>query len=497
MEQAIESLAAFRSWLTDFIREGRDEAAAEPLASHEPLFEFAAPCQVDIIHLSHSFHHLDFRLCIFTHFDDLPDIEIKVYRPYYPIAFTKGLEAYGHSPKWVRPLPLEHRSRYPFSKAQTYAEALESAILNAYGPVRVYLNNTIKGSGIDGQETGSILLLGDCWSWGIGGEIERKYPDATIYARQELEKRRRANGGAQKSGEAQPLPKSSGKGTFLLPPTWIGEAPKLSVSENLDSVRPEQTGHWNVVHRGEYRDLELSVTQSGFFAVGTEDAEIAAKRLNELFAVMLFHGQPAIAVAPTDLVHFQEIGAPLTSYGWDEKLHHEQVNRLRGDGWPSHKRRESILPVERLQSVIVEADALKWAAQQSAIAGLCLQAWTQLQRRENRASFLAAWTATEMVCSWLWEHLLMQRAVPAGKLRDLLHWDINRVIDILMVESVISHSRATELHQLRERRNRVIHRAEPVRIDHAWSAIDIGMAFAAPVLGLEFSEERRGSLAPS
>lgn len=460
-----QNLHAFQDWLLRLISEWRREVSGLPpgvaLPESGPLFRFDAPCQIDVLRIFHPLHRLDYRLCIVTHFDDEPDLRICVWGPYYPSEAAEAVERYVGHERWQRPLPEEAIARTFLDPKEnpTYSDALASSIQTAYGQFKTYVNNTVKSTGVSGKEYGAGLLPGDCFSWGIAGEIELAGPDPAAWVARRLAQELRA-GAPPTSESAQDgvRPRVKALGAFLLPNVWVGSVPHLRLSEMLEGAIPVHTAHRNVVLRMEHDGLHLTATQSGFFGVTTEDPVRAARCLNGIFARLLFAGRPSMSVSPTDMVHIYDIGTPLASYSYSYTVGNEQRRRLEGEKvWFENMMPHALLDKEVVVRAVSSLGKLDEEPKRFLVMEFCLEAWTQLARRDYRGAFLSAWTAIELDCYELWRRLLVGQGADQTRMRALERWDINRVIQMLEALHALEDGEVQEVQTHRTRRNQVAH----------------------------------------
>ena len=462
-------LKEFSSWVRQAILAWRDQsrslAPRHPADERGPIFRFNDPCQVDVLHLLHSHHRLDFRLCVIRHFEDEPDLKISVFGPHHPVAFPKAMETYIKSASWDRPLPDDEirAGLWSHRGATRYREAMEHAIWNAYASVHTYLNNTIKSEGVDGRSYGMAALPGGCWAWGVAGAIEKVYPDAAAYIAEQIAKDlqvEEARGRAPKTAP-QPL-KRRGLAAFLLPAVWVGETPRTSLRERLEGVRPALAAHREVVVSASYAGIDLFVTRSGCFVLATEDREQAAAILNELFSTALFMDQSAMSVAPTDFVSISDIDAPFTSYGYEGTLSPDQQARLEGEpAWSFDLREHPVVSSSRIEAVVRAAAGLSTDPQRALVMRFTLDAWSHLSKRDYRNAFLSAWTGIELAVNSLWAYELDREAVTGQRRRRLLSWDVGRLLEVLQLTGVIPSDLLRRLDRARELRNSFLHSGSP------------------------------------
>ena len=364
----------FRQWLREVILEWR--RVIEELPSGEilppcPIYKFQAPCQIDIVRVFHSYHRLDYRMCVVRHFADEPDLKITVFRPYYPNQAAAAVEAYVNQPKWQRLMPDDKNWQ---ARGRTYGEELASTVGNAYANLQIYLNNTVQSSQIEGRDFGSIRLAGDIFAFGIAGRIETVGPDPATYIRDRVERDLEAASRSKQTSSVQvKVKRSEGLGAFLLPGTWIGEAPSLSLSQHLQQTRPEGMAHQRVVLSSNYQGSPLTVTQSGYLCLGITDRDEAASRINEILAAALFSDIPAFAISPTDLIVSSDLESPLTSFTIMGEGRAEQLTRLNGNGFFYGAISETeVVPIHDVERILATAADISQDATASVATQLCL-----------------------------------------------------------------------------------------------------------------------------
>ncbi len=463
------------------------------LPDNGPIFRFYAPCQVDIIHLQHKQHRLDFRLCIISHFDNEPDLALRFVGPYYPNQITQAIDDYIHSLRWQRPLPEPEKSGFlwGFGEVKTYSDALSHSIINAYSQLRTYLNNTIQSEGIDGRSLGMNSLPGGCFAWGIGGRIEKSHADAAIYAATEVHREIEQQERRSRSVVTQkPISVKGGLGAFLLPPIWIGEAPAITVKEYLDGTHLEVKGHHNVVARLPYRNFHLFITQSGFFCLDTDDRQSASQALNELFAAALFFDHIALTVAPTDLIAVSNVETPLTGFSLNDDVNKEQSDRLWGEpAWRGSLRRTAVIGITKIEEIARWSEKTTSESVKALVMQFCLDAWSYFYHREYRSAFLAAWTVCELACNELWECYLTGQCVTGKMKNELLRWDVSRILDLLLVNKRLSEESFYALDEVRRERNRVMHGGKLVTRESGVQIINLTMRLVSVTWKLPLPED--------
>jgi len=284
--------------------------------------------------MRHRFHRLDFRLCIVRHFEDQPDMRIKVLGPYHPKDFPAAIEQYLDLSQWQRMLPEPEMLVFSENEREliTYGQAMTRDIANAYAAASTYLNNTLATDGIDGRSYGMMALPGGCFSWAIAGRIEKSRLEPANYVAEQIQKELANSHRPEDILSEEPKPKQrKGLSGFLLPPVWIDSAPKVTLKARLEGVHLALPAHRKIILRTASDGVDLAVTQSGCLCLAVEDRVLAADVLNGIFSALLVLGQPAFSVSPTDLIVQYKFNEPFTSYSFDEKVRAEQTVRLEGE----------------------------------------------------------------------------------------------------------------------------------------------------------------------
>jgi hypothetical protein len=320
----------------------------------------------------------------------------------------------------------------------------------------------------------------------LGGQIENmQTPTSWVknILAQELRKPSDPNAEAPR-----PQPgKIPGRGAFLLPPAWVGEAPVISLSDRLEGIRVGQREHRNVVLRTTYKNFPLVVTQSGCFAIGVEDPVLASSHLNEVFAMLLFAGQSAFAITPTDLLRIYDMAAPFDSFGWDDNLHPEHEKRLQGEiAWRAIYERIATIATTSLNAIISQAEHLTRNGQRGLVMKLCLDSWTGLIRRDHRNAFLTAWTAIELGCSKLLENYLAAQETRTQLIKEAERWDISWTLDVLEISKHIPADKASAINGLRQTRNRALHSGEALTVTQAEQAVEAAINFTTTTWEIPF-----------
>ena len=468
--RADPQLDDFIRWLRELVEACRD---IDPGAGTGPIFRFQPPCQIDILHMAHDYHRLDYRFCVVTHMDTAPDMEVRVHGPFLPHELAAGIEAFLEDARWDEPIPGGSGRGWMSSGGSTYGEALKAHIGNAYTGAQVYLNNTVRSPGIVGPSMGMITLPGGGFSWGIAGKIEETWPDPRAYAISVIEGNRMVSQAS--AGPPREPPPERGLGSFLIPGVWVGEAPVLSLAARLENVSPESVAHLQEALRFTLRGQTLAVTRSGFFALGEEDRERAADVLNSLFATFLFAGIPTSSVAPTDLVMSSDVKAPLWSYSTEDVVHHEQLDRLSGQRlWFAYDDSRTI-PASLIDTALEEAAG--WLDSQWDLPRkFTLDASTFLRRGEHRNATLAAWTAIELALSTEWRAELAAGNATRAVRKRLAGWDISRIIDHLNHVGLVTAEELGDLNWLRQTRNALLHRGAPISGADAERAVTLALS---------------------
>lgn len=488
----------FKMWLVQVIDSWREQVGSLPgdqqrlLEARGPIFRFHYPCQIDVVHICHPYHRLDFRLCLIRHFADEPDRLVRVIGHYPPAQAAAALEEYVKLPKWQREFPHDpYRVTSLFEGETTYAEALTGAMLNGYSSLRTYLQNTIYSQPSEGRDFGMLALQGACFLWSVGGRIEQSQADPAAYVSAYLSKSLE-NGLHRGHPGADPVKRQEtpGLGAFLLPPTWIGASPDLSLKEYLEGVRPEHKARWNVVLSVPCAGFTFSVTQSGFFAANSEDREQVSQLLNQIFASILFGDCPALSISATDLIRIGDVQRPLVSLSYEDSVRPEQVGRLEGDRtawWPIRFRQ--VLPVDEVERAMRQAEMAVAHPQQTLIKLLCLEAWSFYRRREQRSCLLSAWTGLELNIHELCSRHLSGRATSKQQKQRILGWDIGRMLDLLQLNGILGQREFDELDVARRKRNRVLHQGESVSRIEAHQSVNLLIRLTAGTWHLSVPEE--------
>lgn len=230
--------AKTRTVITKF----RDEMSKNPEAQAFIELDFSSPCQAEVVWLCNKFHRMDTQLIVFTHFHNLPDLDIRVWGPFPPTQASRFFRRIVEDPKWKRELPApDNHSTELFRKRwgfpTTWALLLEELFVVLW---QVYKGQALKNSLSAGlrRHTGHYkqeLISRNDFCWTYEGDI--RYFDIDSHVAKMIEDVQSAIIDSEDSEsiseefldnwfeEYEIEEYGPAWATYFDPPIWVGEIP--------------------------------------------------------------------------------------------------------------------------------------------------------------------------------------------------------------------------------------------------------------------------------
>ena len=276
--------------------------------------KFEPPLQAELIWIEKKRHNIDFQLLVFTKWDDLEDLDVRVNGPFKfkdNKLLIQDLERVTQSDKWKKRM---YQKIIKTSKndldVEPYSKIYENIITDAKNTyfqlfLDVILTDRYRPPHIFNESWHKRKIF----YWTIFGKIE--YLNIKEYVENEFIKFKknkeqgkeldvlRKSPRIQKQLEEQEKYEVSGYGTFIYPPKWIGEFPDLTIEDKLTNQRLGSYVKDPLLTK--YKGRVLFIEKDGYIAIEEKNEETAIELLNEIMGTMNFLDQGAYAVRKSEV----------------------------------------------------------------------------------------------------------------------------------------------------------------------------------------------------
>lgn len=457
-------MSELEHWLRTFILKFRKEAK---LLSNEErdeltnLDDFFEPCQI----LAIQYRGLTQQFMLVLHNSNRPDLEIDV----YIVNAYEAMEKIGpiiNDPKWDRSLNEEEKTKV--WNARNYRELIERFLI---GIIRMR-NSILELRPGKPSDSAKIQMLSRDFEW-LTHNLETIDPDEAVSkiineAKEGAErKKKEVTQSGEKTGILIIEPEDEkedikGYGTYFYPPIWVGEYPEYTFQERVQGrlVFP------NKVLDTTYDGKLLIIYNNGYIGIAENDKQTAQNNLNEIMATGLLLGIPFFAINNYEL---SEVTFNLEQV--DFKIRGlTQRGALSRAFEPQNVISEWFIKpfvsiqIEGMEKIIKATNEITSDPDIKTFLPLFIESYTCFQHSQYLQSFILGWTVIEKRLNFLWESYLIKKNVSKNRIRKFTgaEWSINQVIEMLNVEQYISNEECLVLHDLRRKRNNLVHEGEDV-----------------------------------
>lgn len=456
-------MSELENWLRSFILAFRREAnllSSEERAELSNLDDFFEPCQI----LAIQYRGLTQQYILVLHDSNRPDLEIEAYIVNAYEAMEK-IEPIINDPKWDRPLTDEEKTEV--WNVGNYKELIERFLI---GVIRMR-NRVLELRPGTPSDRALIKMLGREFEW-LTHNLETIDPNEAVLkiineAKEKAERKKKSSQTEERTSTLKIEPEEDkeeikGYGTYFYPPIWVGEYPEYTLQEKVQGrhVFP------NKVLDTTYDGKLLIIYNNGYIGIAENDKQIAQNNLNEIMATGLLLGIPFFAIN-----NYELSGVTFNLERVDFKMRGlTQRGALSRAFEPQNVISEQFIKPfvsiqkEGMEKIIKATKEITLDPDIKTCLPLFIESYTCFQHSQYLQSFILGWTVIEKHLNFLWESHLINKNVSKNRIHKFMgaEWSISQVIEMLNVEQYFSNKERTVLHNLRRKRNNLVHEGENV-----------------------------------
>lgn len=445
------------------------KAKAENLTEEERKYisnldDFFPPCQLMIF----IFGNLPTKHLIVTHDENQADREIKLYHV-ETWDVVNELEKISNYPQWDREF-TEGEEKRGLWHVDNYKELIEGQLLHLIRN----MENSLYRKPPEKFIGGKTMLYKRDFTWTMF-DVSKFNPEEEAIKIVEGAKKQYE----YEKNKEQPAPpiqligspeSLKGFGTYFYPPIWIDEYAELTFREKIRGTRASSFFLKKIVTET-YRERTIIIEENGYIGICEKSKQIANKYLNEIMGTGLLFGFPFFSVRDGDMSDF-EANPKTFRIGSRQIIPRGNILRLfdRNKGyWEPDIHPHLSIKEEGFRKLLKMAEMITNESEVSDCLMLFVESYTSLQSSQYIQSFIVSWTIIEKYLYWMWGIHLKNLDVNRER-RDRLtgsEWTINRVIEMLEINNLITNDEYKVLTDLRKKRNNLIHGGEVIHEEDA------------------------------
>lgn len=450
--------------LAELFRQGWGEMSEEERRFVGSLDDFSAPCQVDAIR----FGPPDTQYLVVTHFDDRPDLEIRVNGPFPTHMAVERLERILEESRWDRPISEEAAEASPFIISRNARDAVESFFMGIVNdihglPFRAPLDKPIIAV--------KTFLFPGIFGWYIRGDIRKLSPSEMASEILDDAKRQAlaSKDTPRPTPPSEPRSRLRGHGGFVFPPVWIGEQPRPTFREKLGGWPMFSKKAFDTTYKGRL----LVVDEDGFMAIAESDRLGATDLLNEILVVRLLDGKPTSALGERQIADLtidpqtKEIGG--RNVPWASS----SAYLMSEPSWRStfFMLGREIVPRDQFEKWVAQAEKIAEDPEAADVIRFLLEAYTHFENSRYTEAFVLSWVIIEKHLYTIWKNHLASRKFPEKRR------SVDLVIEELGLAGELTMDNYRKLGQMKDLRNNIVHRGERVPRNEAERALETALAY--------------------
>ncbi|WP_449463016.1 hypothetical protein PQ610_02005 [Tardisphaera miroshnichenkoae] len=337
------------------------------------------------------------------------------------------------------------------------------------------------------------------WLWYVDGHLEEIDPEYRILDwAVEATKKNLQNDAGQVSAVAQNIQTSlppapiKGYGTFIYPPVWIGDLPKMDLMTMVWGVFVPPRPMFSF----RYGNRVVAFGQHGLMLIEAKERREAIQQINEIFGAALLLNHELDAVRESDL------GEATFSFNSSQsdpkvmvnsltfpaslprlKLAQEEFFSVSSDALETSKK----LSVDDLKRIIEKANSLSNRSDVSDYVASLAKAHTHLRYAEYEEAFIISWRIIEKIIKEILEEQL-KRSSPKEAIDRLKRRGMEVIIEVMNVIGGLYEGDYGNLMQLKSIRNKMIHGDYDINGNEASKCYE--MAFALVLRQIQSLQRR-------
>ncbi|MGD0477290.1 MAG: hypothetical protein ABSB29_03875 [Nitrososphaerales archaeon] len=453
MSEQTETVERVRQWFVDFITYFRTEFSRLPPDVQKMVAtntNYLPNCQIEVLWLERP----EYQFVIKSNFKDRPDMEITIHGPLSDHEFLACADELASSTRWARPIRNDPQ---PTGVENQYSEALASQLHSFTSMVR---NSLFNPKPRPGQLSG--MLVGEAvWvEISSGNLVETDYVQAANKRIEEIRSRYASASKPTTQQVPQKPKKRDGFVTFFYPPLEFGQRQKPTPSAILRGVSFHPTSLEKAFDTS-FNGIPIIVNRNGLLFIGADDKETALRILNTIMAIGTLMGLGLYAVREHEIGEGDYDREKMVIAGHGYPL--SSMRMMQSDFFFGRQFRPSIPtePSKILQAIQISSGLF---TQHKLVEELRLyvESYTHLQDSEYAQSFILSWSIIERHIYELWGTKLELMDMDEDRIAKLRGQTIDFLIEALNVSGDMSETEYEGYMELKNKRNKFIHRGKPI-----------------------------------
>ena len=437
--------------------------------------KYESPLQAELIWIEKKRHNIDFQLLVFTKWDDLEDLDVRVNGPFKfkdNKLLIQDLERVTQSDKWKKRMyPKSIKTSENDPDEEPYSKIYENIITDAkntyfqlfldviltdrYRPPHIFYESW------HGRKIFYWTIFGKIEDLNIKEYVENKF----IRFKKNKEQRKELDvliesPRIQKQLEEQKKNEVSGYGTFIYPPKWIGEFPDPTIEDKLTNQSLGSYVKDPLLTK--YKGRVLFVEKDGYIAIEEKNEETAIELLNEIMGTMNFLEQGAYAVRKSE-VGRATINTRHKFISFKETpniCRHQILEKERSRIYRSFpKILRNQISKDEMEKLILKAENITTDKDIKNYLVLYSESFGFFYEKEYTLSFLTSWFIFEKMLNSRCVNLRNQKNLDK-MIKDYLennYWIPDLMIKALFMSGKINNSEFDYFMNLKRQRNCIIH----------------------------------------
>ncbi len=239
------------------------------------------------------------------------------------------------------------------------------------------------------------------------------------------------------------------------PPLWFGEPPFQSIHDVIRASPRWYEREERLLQHRPVAQVETYVYNSGLVLAETPDRVLAQFTINQVFGALTRSGLVSLAVREAELLTVTGFDPNSGNIGASQGMVTER-NWLRGPPIDGLARSVLLLPESVITELVVVADQCAQNQNYSKEAARLLSARTLLEQGSYTEAFVMGWSLIETSLERDFRAFWQGQGRSKSAIRDM-DWTAAQQIDLLQAVGEINSADARRIHELRRKRNGIVH----------------------------------------
>ncbi len=442
-----------------------------------------AHCQVFVFWFQDISRQIDHQVFVTTHWDDIPDLKVKVYGPFAPSEIIPKVEESLQDPAFTREIVSDGLylfDKMPFHKfLEGYlVQEIQHFLKNWGNPAfhGPFLGSYVISGASIGPKIYLQQLIGNFCKIDLNEEFEKTFPAPPPKLQQKSD--------TQTASRLQNRVK--GFGVHLYPPIWIGEAPKLTFRDKVEGVQS-----WNyrkVLGTMKYRGKTVLYQWDGFIAIVEEDRDQALRDFNRIMAIAFLLGFDVTAVRAIEL---GDLTVDLSHNIFHSQHFTMATPRTEIESWTHKKLTEreiaakKVMTEQELLSILHLAEKPSIDEELDKDLNFMLEGYTHYRQFQFPTAFMVCYIVIERYISRLFEESNARGNLVASVHRKRNHSETpttDEQLRHLTSLGLLSAKQFRFLMKLKQERNAFIHRGANLTEEDAGECFDLCKVILGQIL---------------